>query len=156
MDQRAIGRVGAAAVLIGIGALGAPASSAATAKPRGDVIGAGARLVSLERGPSGVSGPTRYWSSAAGVVAGVRALIDALPVANPPAICPDDMMVPTVVAFYAGRGRSPFARVSFQLGGCPAATVYRGGRAIAPPLGGARLASTLARITSLMVNSPTH
>lgn len=157
MDRRGIALSAAAAVLTAL-AVVAPASvtSGASAKPRGDLIGTGVHVVSLQRGSFAGSGPTRYWSSNPSVVADVRALINALPVAHPPTVCPDDLMIPTVVAFYAAPGIAPFARVSFQLGGCPAATVYRGARAVAPALGGDRLGSVLSRITSLIVNSPTH
>lgn len=141
----------ALAVALFVGA-GAPVGAAA--KPPGDLIGPGAALVVYSGGPLVTGASGRYATRAPGAIAEIRRLVNALPLYSPPPVCPDDLMIPAVVTFVRASG-AVIARVSFQLGGCPSATVYRGGRAVEPRLGGRDLGATLSRIRALVVGAPT-
>lgn len=72
------------------------------------------------------------------VIARVRAMINAIPVSDYPrdGACPDDMMIPYIIRFSHSTAAASFTKVVFQLGGCPAATVYQHGAAELPTLGG--------------------
>lgn len=72
------------------------------------------------------------------VIARVREMINAIPVSDYPrdGACPDDMMIPYVIRFSHSTAAASFTKVVFQLGGCPAATVYQHGVAESPTLGG--------------------
>lgn len=123
-----------------------PATFAAA--PPADRIGPGKTLVTLSGGaaPGSRAGSSRDGA----VIARVRRMLNALPVYRPALVCPDDLTVPSVLAFYRTPTASPYARVSFQLGGCPRATVTRGGRVVGPPLGGPRLLATIDAIRTLI------
>ncbi len=136
----------AAAVLAG-------APTSATTPPRADRIGPGATLVTLSGGPAVPARPVATSRDVA-VIARVRRLVNALPAYHPAGVCPDDLLRPYVLAFSLTAGAAPFARVSFQLGGCPHATVSQGGRVVAPPLGGPRLLATFTLITALIERPP--
>ncbi len=140
-------RLAATATALAIASLllGAPAT-AAPAPPRGR-IGPGATLVTLREGAS--QGPTGSSRNEA-VIARVRRLVNALPVYRPAPVCPDDLMVPWVLAFYRRGAPAPYAEVSFQLGGCPKATVVEGARVVAPSLGGPHLLAAFDLIRRLI------
>ena len=137
---------GAATLGLVAGLLLSASTAAASAPPR-DRVGPGATLVTLRAASLG--GPT-VASRDAAVIARVRRLVNGLPVDRPAPVCPDDLTVPYVLAFYTTPGTPPYARVSFQLGCCPEATVSLGGRVVAPPLGGPRLLATFTLIRRLI------
>jgi hypothetical protein len=119
--------------------LSSPASSAAS-KPARVVVPAGAKALFWSYSmplPSGshygtikISDPT--------VIARVREMINAIAVSDYPkdGACPDDMMIPYIIRFSDSTAAASFTKVVFQLGGCPAATVYQHGVAELPTLGG--------------------
>jgi hypothetical protein len=128
-------------------------SASATAKPIGDLVPAGAKVLiwnyplptanKVLTGTLEVTNPT--------IIAQVRSLINSLPVTSSAhRICPDDMMLPYTVGFALSTKAKPFTRVVFQLGGCPYARVYQHGVAISPTLGGPNLSWTYARIQHLI------
>jgi hypothetical protein len=82
------------------------------------------------------------------VIARVRTLINAIPVAHYPTnhACPDDMMVPYIVRFSTSGVSASFTKVVFQLGGCPQATVFQHGIPQQPTLGGESLPRLYAAI----------
>lgn len=123
----------------------------ASAAPPRERVAPGATLVTLSGGAS-VAPP--HSSRDLVVIARVRELVNALGVYQPATVCPDDLTVPYVLAFFRAPGDAPYARVSFQLGGCPTATVFHGARAVAPPLGGAHLFATFTLIRRL-IDRPT-
>jgi hypothetical protein len=86
------------------------------------------------------------------VIARVREMINAIPVSNYPVegACPDDMMVPYVIRFSDSTAAASFTKVVFQLGGCPAATVYQRGVAELPTLGGWSLGKLYDAIQKVM------
>ncbi len=131
--------------LVAVIALGGP--TAASAGPPSDRVAPGATLVTLSGGPSLAS---THSSRDGAVIARVRELVNALGVYRPATVCPDDLTVPYVLAFYRAPGDAPYARVSFQLGGCPKATVSQGARVVAPPLGGPHLLTTFTLIRRLI------
>jgi hypothetical protein len=85
------------------------------------------------------------------VIAKIRALINALPVSDTRnRFCPDDLLVPSYVSFAATASTAPFAKVMFQLGGCPFARVYQHGVATSPALGGTHLGLVFSEIKRLV------
>ncbi|HQU26294.1 MAG TPA: hypothetical protein PLS29_04595 [Acidimicrobiales bacterium] len=155
MGARALRRVAAAGTgaLVAGSLLGALAS--ATTPPRAERVGPGATLVTLSGGPGVPARPVGSTRDGA-TIARVRQLVNALPAFHPAAVCPDDLTVPYVLAFYRTPGTAPFARVGFQLGGCPHATVSHGARVVAPPLGGPRLLATFTLIQTLVEHHPSR
>lgn len=155
-DRHVTGPLAAVALVVAlvVALAGAATPAGAAAKPPGDLIGPGAALVVYSGGPLAAGASGRYSTRAPGAIAEIRRLVNALPLYNPPPVCPDDLMVPAVVTFVRASG-TVIARVSFQLGGCPSATVYRGRRAVEPRLGGRDLGATLSRIRALVVGAPT-
>lgn len=146
--RRRLATAAAALAIAGL-LLGAPATAASA--PARERIGPGATLVTLSGGAP--ASPT-VSSRDATVIDRVRRLVNALPVYRPGPVCPDDLTVPSVLAFYRPRASTPYAEVSFQLGGCPKATVTEGARAVAPPLGGPHLLATFSLIRRL-IDRPT-
>lgn len=138
-----------AAVALGVALLVTSAAGATTSKPARDLVPAGARVLIFETSPTGT--PSTVVVTKAPVIARVRALINALPVSpSGPRICPDDLMIPSTVSFSTSRDAKPFAKVLFQLGGCPYAQVYRHGVAVLPTLGGSTISSVYATIKKLV------
>jgi hypothetical protein len=86
------------------------------------------------------------------VIARVREMINAIPVSDYPkdGACPDDMMIPYVIRFSDSTAAASFTKVVFQLGGCPAATVYQHGVAELPTLGGWSLAKLYDAISKVI------
>ncbi len=129
--------------------LAAPAASA-PAKPARLLVPAGARALYWSYSmplPAGARYGTMTITNRS-VIARVRSLINAIPVSSYPAsqVCPADRMVPYVVRFSRSRPAAAFTTVVFQLGGCPAATVYQHGVAQRPTLGGWTLPRLYAAI----------
>ena len=128
-------------------------ASAATAKPRGDLVPAGAGAVTwsyplpvrakILEGSITVTNPK--------IVSEVRTLVNRLPISDQkPRVCPMDMMLPYTVSFEKNAESKPFTKVVFQLGGCPYAQVYQAGTAIKPTLGGSNLSAVYAKIQHLI------
>jgi hypothetical protein len=152
-SYKTVSRVLAALVLSGA-ILGASASVASGAtKPMSDLVPTGAKVLYWSY-PLPVAAKVRDGTltvTKASVIAGVRALINSLPVSSTAKrVCPDDMMLPITVSFAANKTSTPFTKVVFQLGGCPYARVYQHGVAVAPTLGGTHLAQVYARIQHLI------
>jgi hypothetical protein len=101
--------------------------------------------------PSGVHYGTMKISNAK-VIARVRTMIDAIPVSSYSThrVCPDDAMVPYIVRFSTSTAAASLTKVVFQLGGCPAATVYQHGVAQRPTLGGWSLPRLYAAIQKVI------
>jgi|ERR1700677_5096896 hypothetical protein len=115
-------------------------ASCATSKPDRLLVPAGATALFWSYSmplPSGSHYGTMKISDPA-VIARVREMINAIPVSDyaKSGACPDDMMIPYVIRFSASTAAASFTKVVFQLGGCPAATVYQHGVAESPTLGG--------------------
>ncbi len=126
----------------------------ATAKPVRLLVPSGATALYWSYSmplPSGVHYGTMKITNA-GVIARVRAMINAIPVANysKHRACPDDAMVPYIVRFSTASASSSFTKVVFQLGGCPEATVYQHGVAQTPTLGGWSLPHLYAAIQKVI------
>lgn len=149
----------ALAALAVVALLGAGTTLASgAAKPADEMVPAGATVLywnSHAANGVGSSSSGAVTVTNLAVIAEVRSLINGLPVtvANPNRVCPDDMMIPTVVSFSASASATPFTRVLFQLGGCPYARVYQHGRAVSPTLGGTTLASVYAKIRTLVTRA---
>jgi hypothetical protein len=112
----------------------------ATTKPVRLLVPAGATALYWSYSmplPSGAHYGTMKITNA-NVIARVREMINAIPVANysKHQACPDDAMVPYIVRFSTSTASAAFTKVVFQLGGCPEATVYQHGVAQRPTLGG--------------------
>jgi len=147
------------AVALAMGAaLVSAAPSGAANKPARDVIPAGATVLYF----TSYATPSGGVTSSSGaitvtnvrVIDQIRSLINALPLSDPrPRVCPDDLLVPSYVSFAANAATAPFARVLFQLGGCPFARVYRDGVAESPTLGGAHLGIVFSEIKRLVDQS---
>lgn len=127
----------------------------ALTKPARDFVPAGATVLyftSLATPSSGVSsndGGTTVTNLK--VIDQIRGLINALPVSDTRnRVCPDDMMVPSYVSFAVNTTTAPFAKVVFQLGGCPYARVYLHGVAVSPTVGGANLGVVFSKIKRLV------
>ncbi len=145
----AFGR-GLAALALGVALLATgTATSAASSKPAGDLVPAGAKVLTFESSPTG--SPSIEVVTKLSVIDHVRALINSLPLSpTGPRICPDDLMIPSTVSFSVSRSAKPFTKVLFQLGGCPYAQVYQHGVAVTPTLGGSRISSVYATIKKLV------
>jgi hypothetical protein len=91
----------------------------------------------------------------AAVIAEIRSLIDALPLANTHRFCPADLLVPSYVSFAANATTAPFARVMFQLGGCPFARIYVHGKPVTAALGGPTLGTVFSKIKNLVEKNGT-
>ena len=141
------------ALAIGAVLVGAGPAGAAT-KPARDFVPAGATVLyftsfvtpanraSANRGTVTVTNPK--------VIAEIRGLINSLPLSDTSHMfCPDDLMVPSYVSFARDAATAPFAKVMFQLGGCPFARVYDHGVAVLPTLGGATLGTVFSHIKEL-------
>jgi hypothetical protein len=150
--KRIAGAITLSAVLVVAGST----LSAATTKPAGDRVPAGAKVmyfISAATPLSGVSAnvDTTTTVTNATVIAQVRGLINSLPVTTTrPRVCPEDMMVPTWVNFSTSTSAAPFTKVLFQLGGCPYARVYQHGVVVSPTLGGTNLGVVYNKIKSLV------
>lgn len=125
--------------LVALLPLSSPASSTAS-KPARLLVPAGAKALFWSYSmplPTGSHYGTVEITGPA-VIARVREMINAIPVSDYPAVgaCPDDMMVPYVIRFSDSTATASFTKVVFQLGGCPAATIYQHGTAELPTLGG--------------------
>jgi hypothetical protein len=128
--------------------------ASATTKPVHDVVPAGAKVIYFDSSAvslgNGVTGTNATEITNPKVIAEVRNLINSLPVSNTSKMfCPDDLMIPAWVSFSNSAGSTPFARVEFQLGGCPFARVYQHSVGELPTLGGPRLGTVYAKIKSL-------
>jgi hypothetical protein len=86
------------------------------------------------------------------VIAKVRTLINAIPVANYSKLqaCPANYMIPYVISFSKSSQARSFTKVEFELGGCPTATVYQNGKAESPALGGFGLVKWYAAIQKVI------
>ncbi|MFZ0768588.1 MAG: hypothetical protein WAM64_05145 [Acidimicrobiales bacterium] len=127
--------------------------AAASTKPPGDLVPAGAKVLYFDS--SIVSLPVTTSNGEVTVtnlkvIAQVRALINSLPLTHIRGACPDDMMIPSWVSFSTSAKATPFTKVMFQLGGCPYARVYQKGVAISPTLGGTNLAGVYSQIKKLV------
>ena len=127
-------------------------------KPAGDLIPAGMAKVTWSY-PGYLPDTVIYGTLSSTdpvVIEKVRGIINALPVQHlaPGTACPADYMIPVLISFSRTTTRRPNITVSFQLGGCPAATVIRAGHSISPPLAGANLAHDLTRIEQLIHRGP--
>ena len=131
------------------------APAGAASKPARDLVPAGASVLyftsfatpayggSANRGTVTVTNPT--------VIAEIRGLINSLPVSDTSHMfCPDDLMVPSYVSFATNGSTAPFAKVLFQLGGCPFARVYLHGIGVSPTLGGPTLGAVFSHIKRLV------
>jgi hypothetical protein len=138
------------AVLVVTGA----SMASATAKPVHDFVPAGAKVIYFDSSAVSLGGSTTGDNTNEitdqRVIAEVRNLINSLPVSNTSKMfCPDDLMIPAWVSFSNSAASTPFARVEFQLGGCPFARVYQHSVSELPTLGGSRLGAVYAKIKSL-------
>ena len=151
----------AAVVLVALVATSPTATAAANstgAKPVGDTVPGGARVLTWNAPPSLAPAGTRATVvvTNASVIREVRALVNSLGVTPlVSGVCPDDLMVPTTLSFAASRSTAPFTRIVFQLGGCPYARIYQHGVAVDPTLGGTRLPRVYELIDHL-VHSRAH
>jgi hypothetical protein len=131
---------------------GSTSWASATVKPAHDFVSAGATIIYFDSstGPSlGASSHTIEITNPK-VIAEVRSLINSLPVSNTSRMfCPDDLMIPAWVSFSTSAAATPYARVMFQLGGCPFARVYQHGVAELPTLGGSHLGTVYSTIKTL-------
>ena len=139
-------------LIVSLLVVAAPAGAAA--KPARLLVPAGARVLYWSYSMP-LPGGARYATMTItdrSVIGRVRELINAIPVSSYPAnqVCPQDLMVPYVVRFSMSRPVAAFTTVRFQLGGCPAATVYQHGVAQRPTLGGWSLPRLYAAIQRLI------
>ncbi len=141
-------------VVIGL-ATPAPAAPGPAAKPARLLVPAGARVLdwSYSMPLPGRARDATMTITNRSVIARVRDLVNAIPVSSYPAhqVCPQDLMMPSVVRFSRSRPADAFTSIVFQLGGCPAATVYQHGVAQRPTLGGwtlPRLYAAIVRVIS--------
>jgi hypothetical protein len=137
------------AALLGVGG----STAFAVTKPAGDFVASGAKVLYWTH-PLPVSSKILHGTisvTKASVIAEVRTLINSLPLTTTGhRICPDDMMLPSTISFAVSRKTTPFAKVVFQLGGCPYARVYQHGVAMSPTLGGPHLAQVYGEIQHLI------
>ena len=144
-----------AAITLGAGLISAGASLASAApKPVHDLVPAGAKVIYFDSSAvtvgGGTTGNDANEITNPNIIAEVRNLINSLPVSNTRKMfCPDDLMIPAWVSFSSSTASTPFARVEFQLGGCPFARVYQRSVGELPTLGGSRLGTVYAKIKSL-------
>jgi hypothetical protein len=132
-----------------------------TAPPVTTYIPAGMRDVSWSHPGPLPSGTTHIIMSSSNlvVIEKVRAIINSLPRRHlaPGTVCPMNYMIPEIIAFSPTVGGQPAISVSFELGGCAAATVTSGvgsGARLIATLAGPQLASDLTRIEQLIHPGP--
>ena len=134
--------------------LGTGVASAAS-KPAHYLIPAGATVLhftgSISSSSGAVTGTGSETVTNVAIINEIRGLINALPVSDTrDRFCPADLMIPSYVSFLLNAGTAPYARVEFQLGGCPFARVFDHGAARTPALGGPHLGVVYAKIKSLI------
>lgn len=125
----------------------------ASAKPTGDLVPVGAKVLFWNYPPSvsAAARSSKITVKNATIIRKVRSLINALPVtSSAPRVCPDDLMMPTSLTFATSISSTPFTKVVFQLGGCPYARVYQHGVAVSPTLGGTNLSQVYNQIERLV------
>jgi hypothetical protein len=147
--RRAVAALAMGSVLIAV----VPAGAAG--KPARDLVPAGATVLYFTSFPTPLGGVSASSGSISvtdvKVIDEIRGLINALPVSDTRnRVCPDDMMVPSYVSFAVNATTAAFAKVLFQLGGCPYARVYLHGVAESPTVGGANLGVVFSKIRRLV------
>jgi hypothetical protein len=137
-----------------------PTTTTTTQPPTTPYIPAGMKLVSWSY-PGPLPMRTTYgtlYATNPVVIEKVRAIINALPLQNlpPGTVCPMNYMIPELIQF-SRTVSSPIAiTVSFEFGGCAAATVTSGGARprLLFTLGGPHLGSALQQIEQLIHPGP--
>jgi hypothetical protein len=135
--------------------LASATSAGAATKPARDDVPPGATVLYFTGPPTPSSGTstTKVALKVTNptVIAKIRDLINSLPVSDTRhEFCPADLLIPSYVSFARNAATTPFARVMFQLGGCPFARVYVHGVAVSPALGGPHLGVVFSQIKRLV------
>jgi hypothetical protein len=127
------------------------ALAGAQTKPARDLVGPGAKVITFDSSAVTINGDGRSSTiTNPQIIAEVRDLINGLPVSNTSRMfCPDDLMIPAWLTFSTSAAATPYAKVEFQLGGCPFARVFQHGAGERPTLGGSTLGTVYAKIKSL-------
>jgi len=136
-------------------------STTTTQPPTTPYIPAGMNLVSWSY-PGPLPMRTTYgtlYATNPVIIEKVRAIINALPLQNlpPGTVCPMNYMIPELIQFSRSLSGPADFTVSFELGGCAAATVTSGGAngpRLFPDLGGPQLGSALHQIEQLIHPGP--
>ncbi len=131
-----------------------PTAWATSAKPNRLLVPGGASALYWSYSmplPSGARYGTMKITNRA-TIARVRSMINAIPVSDysKGQACPANAMVPYIIRFSTSTASTSFTKVVFQLGGCPAATVYQHGVAQSPTLGGRSLGHLYAAIQKVI------